>query len=62
MHIADRIGTYEISKGPEVCDALGPNHPTTVANQEWLEKSEERVGGMDNICDAAWELRRNVDL
>ncbi|MDG1546614.1 MAG: hypothetical protein P8Q55_04410 [Candidatus Poseidoniaceae archaeon] len=62
MHIADKIGTFEISKGPEVCDALGPNHPTTVANQEWLEKSEERVGGMDNICDEAWDLRRIVDL
>jgi hypothetical protein len=33
-----------------------------VANQEWLEKSEERVGGMDNICDEAWELRNYVDL
>jgi thiamine biosynthesis protein ThiI len=62
MHIADEIGTFEISKGPEVCDALGPKHPATVANQEWLEKSEERVGGMDNICDEAWELRNYVDL
>ena len=31
--------------GAEVCYALGSNHLTTVADKEWLEKSEQRAGG-----------------
>lgn len=27
--VAKKIGTYDISKGPEVCSLLGPQHPAT---------------------------------
>ena len=50
MSMARNIGTLEISEGPEVCDALGPSKPSTVANKEWLERSEERVGGLQHIA------------
>ena len=56
------LGVYELSLGPEVCDALGPTTPVTIANQEWLEKSELRAGGMQELCESAWALRRHVDL
>jgi len=29
IKIAEEIGTYEISKGPEICCLLGPKHPST---------------------------------
>jgi hypothetical protein len=51
-----------LSIGPEVCDALGPSLPTTIANLEWLEKSEQRLGGLDNITRDAWKNRRVVEL
>ena len=50
MTMARNIGTLEISEGPEICDALGPTKPTTVANKEWLELSEERVGGLQHLA------------
>jgi len=62
MHMAQSMGTYELSLGPEVCDALGPSLPTTVANLEWLEKSEERVGGFQKLVEEAWKNHRIVQL
>ena len=48
--MARALGTYELSIGPEVCDALGPKHTTTVGNREWLERSEARVGGLLDLA------------
>lgn len=56
------LGVYELSLGAEVCDALGPTTPVTIANQEWLEKSELRAGGLHELCESAWALRRQVTL
>ncbi len=56
------LGTYDISVGVEVCDALGPNRPTTVANKEWLERSEERAGGMEYLCQEALTKMYEVEL
>lgn len=30
--VAQKIGTYETSKGPEICNLLGPKHPATKSN------------------------------
>jgi len=38
MHMDQALGTFDLSIGAEVCDALGPSLPTTIANLEWLEK------------------------
>mgnify|MGYP001156875358 FL=1 len=43
VHFAQSLGTLEQSMGPELCDALGPSLPTTIANLEWLEKNEKRL-------------------
>ncbi len=62
MTMARKIGTLEISEGPEVCDALGPSKPTTVANKEWLERSEEWVGGLQHIASDCYSKLRIVKL
>jgi thiamine biosynthesis protein ThiI len=40
---AERIGSYPVSVGPEVCDVLGPAHPTTRAKLEVVEAEEARL-------------------
>lgn len=60
--MARALGTYELSIGPEVCDALGPKHTTTVGNREWLERSEARVGGLEALAMQAWASRTTVSL
>ena len=62
IDMARELGTYELSVGGEVCDALGPNRPTTVANREWLEKSEQRAGGMDFLCGEALIKKYELEL
>lgn len=62
MTMARKIGTLEISEGPEICDALGPTKPTTVANKEWLELSEERAGGLLHLASESYSERRIVNL
>ena len=62
IDMARELGTYDLSVGVEFCDALGPNRPTTVANREWLEKSEQRAGGMDFLCGEALTKKYELEL
>ncbi len=62
MTMARKIGTLEISEGPEICDALGPSKPTTVANKEWLERSEDRVGGLQHLASSCYSELKIIDL
>ena len=62
MTMARRLGTLGISEGPEICDALGPSKPTTVANKEWLESSEDRVGGLQSIAEDCFSKLKIVQL
>lgn len=41
--IANKIGTYEISKGPEICCLLGPKHPSTKSNPYWIGEQLTRL-------------------
>ncbi|HKZ99756.1 MAG TPA: hypothetical protein VJ326_09245 [Thermoplasmata archaeon] len=46
QEIVDRakaIGTYEISKGPEICDLLGPAAPATHARLEQVLEEEAKL-------------------
>jgi thiamine biosynthesis protein ThiI len=52
------IGTYSFSEGPEMCDALGPKHPTTVANLSRLETSEQALGGLKSLAENCYSQRR----
>ncbi len=38
IDIAKKIGTYDISKGPEMCSLLGPKHPSTHSNSAEIAK------------------------
>lgn len=40
---AKRIGTYEVSKGPEICDLLGPARPATHARLEQILAEERKL-------------------
>lgn len=40
---AKAIGTYDVSVGPELCDILGPKHPSTQARLEDVLAEEARI-------------------
>ncbi len=43
VKVAKKIGTYEISKGPEICCLLGPKHPATQSKAEEIGKEPEKM-------------------
>lgn len=43
IDLARKIGTYELSTGPEMCSLLGPKHPATRSNLEIIEKEESNL-------------------
>lgn len=43
LSIARRIGTYDISCGPEVCDVLGPKHPATKTYLKDIKREEIKI-------------------
>lgn len=47
---AREIGTFEISSGPEHCDALGPDHPRTRVSLDDVLEEEEDLG-MDELVE-----------
>lgn len=47
ISIARKIGTYDISKGPEACCALGPRHPATYCTIEEILFEEKKLGLSD---------------
>lgn len=40
---AREIGTYEVSRGPEICDLLGPPRPSTHARMEQILTEEAKL-------------------
>ena len=56
------LGTYEISSGPELRDALGPDRPTTVADLARLRQNEEVQGGLGNLAKECLESLRMRSL
>ena len=52
------LGTYEISTGPELCDALGPDRPTTVADLTRLRENETLQGGLNQLAKKSLDSLR----
>jgi len=55
QEIVDRakvIGTYEVSKGPEICDLLGPPRPSTHARLDQIlaEETKLDMSGLVSSC------------
>jgi len=48
---ARELGTYDIAAGPELCDALGPDRPTTVADLPRLRQNEKAQGGLSGLAE-----------
>ena len=55
---ARELGTYDIAAGPELCDALGPDRPTTVADLNSLRQNEMAQGGLTDLADGCLESLR----
>ncbi len=47
--IAHKIGTYETSKGPEICCLLGPKDPVTRSTKLQIEKELDKID-LKNLC------------
>lgn len=43
IDFAKKIGTYELSVGPEMCSVLGPKHPATASTLEKVENEERKI-------------------
>jgi tRNA uracil 4-sulfurtransferase len=43
IDLAKKIGTYEISSGPEICCLLGPKNPSTKSNPEKIERELKKL-------------------
>ncbi len=54
VKIAQQIGTYDISKGPEICCLLGPKHPATKSDPEVIRKELERLA-LDKLMEECLE-------
>ncbi|HLD40304.1 MAG TPA: 7-cyano-7-deazaguanine synthase [Candidatus Nanoarchaeia archaeon] len=43
IEVAKQIGTYDLSKGPEICNLLGPRKPSTKSNPEEISIELEKL-------------------
>jgi len=43
IEVATKIGTYELSKGPEICNLLGPKRPSTKSHPEEIGRELEKL-------------------
>lgn len=57
---AKKIGTYSISKGPEICSLLGPKHPAT--KSDWHEMGKELEKIDFSLVEEAIRKAEVVDL
>ena len=55
---ARKIDTYEISKGPEICNLLGPKQPAT---RSYPEKIKEELANI-NLLKLLEEVLNNVEI
>ena len=49
---AKKIKTFDISKGPEICDLLGPRHPATKSEINEILREEKKLN-MDKLVKEA---------
>ena len=43
INVANKIGTYELSKGPEICNLLGPKRPSTKSDPEEIGRELQKL-------------------
>lgn len=52
IQYAEKIGTYEISKGPEICSLLGPKNPATRSHPEKIAEEFKKCNIEEEIEQA----------
>ncbi|MDP3918652.1 MAG: hypothetical protein Q8Q35_01980, partial [Nanoarchaeota archaeon] len=52
IDIAMELGTFEISKGPEVCSLLGPNNPATKSKTKYIQEELNKIN-LDKLIKEA---------
>jgi thiamine biosynthesis protein ThiI len=57
---AEALGTFEISKGPEFCDVLGPARPATAVRSAVAAEQEERLDYPGLVASALGKVERLV--
>jgi len=58
ISIAQQIGTYDLSLGPEMCSLLGPKHPVTHSSLDIIELEEGHMDMNALIVDALRGIKR----
>src|SRR3989344_5018787 len=58
INIAIKIGTYELSKGPEICNLLGPRKPSTKSHPEEIGRELENL----DLKELLEECIRNAEI
>ena len=61
INLAKKIGTYETSKGPEICCLLGPKSPSTKSNPEKIAAQLEKLE-LDKIMKESLNKAEIVEL
>ncbi len=59
IKLAKKIDTYELSKGPEMCNILGPKHPATRSSEEIILKEESKIN-MNKLVESSLSKLRKV--
>jgi len=57
IELARAIGTYEISKGPEMCSILGPKHPATKSVLNVIRAEEKKIDFNEIVKNPILELK-----
>ncbi len=58
VRVAKKIGTYDISKGPEICCLLGPKFPSTKSDSNEIKKQLENI----NLLPLLKESLKNAEI
>ncbi len=61
IELAKKIGTYELSTGPEMCSLLGPKHPATKSSIELIDIEESKID-LNGMMGAALNKIEDEDL
>ncbi len=55
-NIAKKIGTFDVSSGPEMCDVLGPKHPSTHASLQRVLEEEAKLSVEELVLQAIAQI------
>lgn len=61
INLAKKIGTYEISKGPEICCLLGPKHPATKADAGKIRQELKKLD-LDRLMQESLKKAELLEL